>query len=364
MSALRPNLLVLLALAGCAPERVEFGTRAWVGEHLEVWTSEGVTVCGGSFEALDRHAAATSDYAVARGVETRTSPYRYYWVQPDELDGGPCAEGPAPGCFSPRNDAIYATRFYPHEVVHAEFASGHSSFVDEGFATLLGGSRFVDVPDTPVQTVIDQAAGVALPGEDYELAAKFVAAAEALYPEESMGQLLQTRRADDFRAMATAAEDLDLDDIVSLHDNANTCSFDAVRQAVTECTMPPVAWNGPTWTADGQVDCAASDVMGPNRDDEVWVVRSFEIEAAGEYTVRFEGDATVRLSSCENRFCESGFSFNGRGFDDPSNGLFLAAGADYPFEFAAGRHWFRVSRLLDDDAEGTYALSVSPDWPE
>lgn len=140
--------------------------------------------------------------------------------------------------------------------------------------------------------------------------------------------------------------------------------FDAVREALTECTMAPIAWNGSTWTAEGQVDCAASDAMGPNRDDEVWVVRPFDIDIAGEYTVRFEGDATVRIVSCENRFCESGFNFNGRGFDDPSNGLFLAAGADYPFEFAAGRHWFRVSRLIDDDADGAYTLTISPGWSE
>ena len=220
MRALRPHILVPLVLAGCAPEQVEFGTRAWVGEHLEVWTSEGVTVCGGSFEALDRHAAETSEYAMARGVETRASPYRYYWVQPDELQGGPCSEGPAPGCFSPRNDAVYATRFYPHEVVYAEFAWGHSSFVDEGFATLLGGSRFVDVADGPVQTIIEEASGRALSGEHYEVAAKFVAAADALYPEAAMRPLLQTRRADDFDGMAASASDLDLDDIVDLHESA------------------------------------------------------------------------------------------------------------------------------------------------
>ena len=105
--------------------------------------------------------------------------------------------------------------------------------------------------------------------------------------------------------------------------------------------------------------------MGPNRDDEVWVVRPFDIDIAGEYTVRFEGDAPSESSAARTDSARAASNFNGRlRFDDPSNGLFLAAGADYPFEFAAGRHWFSCPRLIDDDADGAYTLTISPGWSE
>ena len=130
-----PHILVPLVLAGWRRAgRVRHA--AWVGEHLEVWTSKAPR-SGASFEALDRHAAETSEYAMAGGVETRASPYRYDWVNPTNSRWTLQRRTRAWSLFPPERcglrHAVLSTRGR-----HAESAWGHSSFVDEGLRHAAG----------------------------------------------------------------------------------------------------------------------------------------------------------------------------------------------------------------------------------
>jgi len=187
-------ILSAACLVSCAEETAlpVFGEPVWDGEHLQVWATEDARICGGSLQALDHHAQQVSDHVAQLGVRSTPERYRYYWISDEENEShDPCPKfGRA--CFL--GITIYATHYSSHEVVHSEFASKHSSFVDEGLAVMLGDFDTSETLDTTaIPDIIDETQGESLPNEYYRPAGKFIGAMRELYPEEYLAPLLQTQ---------------------------------------------------------------------------------------------------------------------------------------------------------------------------
>lgn len=348
MPSLRSTFLVLtLPALACSEDLPVFGEKAWVGDHLEIWTAEDAQVCGGSFDALDQHAELVANYAAARGLTPRSGRYRYYWLSRDAFEAEDPCDG-SNGCFRRAGPAIYTWFFTEHELVHAEFASGHSSFIDEGLAEMLGDSAVEPIEAGPPSTraIMDETRGRTLEGVYYARAARFVRSLEALEPEAYLQSVVATRRADDAEQTLRRIEGagVDAEAAIELDAQIETCWMDAVRVALSECAQDPIPWSDDGWSASGRLDCGSADTLGPTGGDtpKVWTTRVFDIEEPGLYTVVFDaGERTdARLVGCDNDVCGSGFNY-------PNNFVALFRGQPVPVEFEAGRFWFRVSRALD-----------------
>lgn len=354
--------LITLSLASvaCAPDELVLGDRTWSGDNLEIWTTDDAVFCGGSFQALDRHASAVASWAEERGVPTRTERYRYYWASAAEFEAAEACKKSSVACFYSDREAVYAHGFFPHEIVHAEFASGHSSFVDEGMATLLGGLRFRQVPDdVDIPRLIDDTAGETLGIGNYEVAAKFMRATAELDPEGFLPASMTTRRDDGFESFAPKLS-VDVRDAVDFDAAHRECWFDAVRIPISECSAPPLPWSTPElWEASGVVDCTNEATVGPNLDSDIWVTLPFDVPESGRYTLSFDGDAYVRLLRCDAGFCGEIGPWDVEGL-----GVYLLSGLDGYRELIAGRYWFEVRRELGDTHSGEFSLSVVPGWDE
>lgn len=357
MRSLPVLLLAAAGIVSCSEDDSlpVFGEPVWDGEHLQVWATEDARICGGSFQALDHHAQQLSNYASEFGITSTAERYRYYWTSVEEFQDAPCF-----GSACNREAAIYAPRYSPHEVVHAEFASEHSSFADEGLAVMLGDfgiNEFGEPIDTEtIPHIIDETQGSSLRNEHYNSAGKFVGAMRELYPEEYLPPLLDTQRSDDFERFSTTinSSGIDLDAVIAFNQTENECRLGAYRLAVSECNIPPSPWdNEDEWTASGTIDCASEDTSGPDGGGAIWTIRSFDIIEPGTYTVTAETDGFGLLSACDTPWCGSAFT----GSFKPPGWMLLVSTIPGTVEMQPGRYWIRVQQDIDDDP-APFSLSV------
>lgn len=362
----QPRLLPVLGLLGglaCGPDELpELGSQAWVGDHLEVWTTEDVQICEGSFGLLDDHAREVRRFAEDRGVETRLEKYRYYWIDRGTLErDSPCESA---ACFFSRGPSVYASQLLVHEVVHAEVIERHHSFFEEGLADLLGDDQWRHTPRVvDVAAEIDRAAGETLDRTLYREAADLTRLAFDLYPDEALAALVDTSRDDDYAGTRErlAAHGLDLDELVATHGQAESCSMDGVRIALTECATEPTAWqDADTWLGTGALDCDATDTFGPSPDEtpEMWTIRALEIAEAGDYSLWMDGaeGTTARLVACDRTRCEPLADNIGGEFAlvSPESIAYLT--------LRPGRYWIRIARPLEKGPEPGFSVHLNAGW--
>lgn len=366
--SLRVLLVLALSMLGiaCAPDTLpKLGERVWTGEHLEVWATPDAVICAGSYEALDRHAALLTEELAALGVNARDERYRYTWLSEAEyFDADPCPD-PFRACvaFEERQPFIYGFGYSAHEVTHAEFATEHHSFVDEGLAVMFGDAvlAYDEADMAPsIPDVVDDAAGGSLAPEHYGQAGSFVRTTEELYPESYLDALLETRRGDDFAGVSGRFGEagLDIDASVELYASAENCFIDSTRRALYECSVEPTPWREGRWTASGAVDCDVADTLGPTTSgDTRWTVRSIDISEPGQYTAWFDTDAALiaTMVYCDAPWCGSGFAVRG-------NLQLFFPGTLAAIELQAGRYWFRVEQRMDDPEAGAFELNMIRGW--
>ncbi len=365
-----PSALPVLALAvlatACAPDELPvFGERVWTGEHLEIWATDDAKICAGSAEALDRHAALLTEELASLGVASRSERYRYTWLDETEyLDSAPCPDGfRACVAFEDRRPYIYAFGFSAHEVAHAEFATEHHSFVDEGLALMFGDAVLsYDSAETAlsIPDLIDSTAGRSLEPEHYAQAGSFVRATQDVYPETYLDALLDTRRPDDFDRVADrfAQAGLDITAPVDLYASEDNCFIDSTRRALSECSVEPTEWRDDRWTVMGTVDCDDQATLGPTTSGNTrWTIRTIDIPEPGRYTAWFDTDAALLATMvyCEAAWCGSGFAASG-------NLQLLVGGTLAALELQPGRYWFRIEQDMDDPDPGAFELNLIPGW--
>src|SRR5690606_28650747 len=80
---------------GCQEEGLpHFGTLQYESESFEVWASEGLAACGGTFEYTEQWLVAFRDRI---GERSNREKHIFYWLSPEDQDRSSCRSGTA-GC--------------------------------------------------------------------------------------------------------------------------------------------------------------------------------------------------------------------------------------------------------------------------
>lgn len=342
--------LALSSLTSCSEEDDGlFGERVWVGEHLEVWATPEATICADSFEALDAHAEAVSQWAVEHGIEPNSRRWRYYWLDEETFnESGECSHG-AGGCAL--GSGVQAPYMFEHEIVHAELPSMAGLF-NEGLAGLLGGfsllSADVESPSDPVdvRAILERQ----IERSEYSGAEGFTRLLLDRYPEQAVAAMAATGGLHGFAKIRDVMEGYGIDLDQAVEDYSGQCFNPGLRFPLLECAEASPWQTVERWEASGDLNCGSSGGVGPTATG-VTTVRSFDIAEPGYYTIRPAG-LNAWLGGCELDACapvgveESIVDVGGFIISNPT-----------AVELDVGRYWLRVF-VSEDRPDTQWALTV------
>ncbi len=342
-------------MVACQDEGLpRFGTLRYESESFEVWASDGLEACGGTYEYVERWLGAFRERV---GEHDEPGRHTFYWLGPQDFELELCTTGVA--CTYPSANVIYSTIIpAEHEIVHAELDAQPPSLLVEGAAEVFGSivSPFSSTT-MPIEPLLDEEQ---IPGIAYQTAGRFsrfiierhgLDAYFALY--EALDGLSGRE------AFAEAVEDtlgLELSELVDGFERTSSCSVAHWRYFDHECTtLPLTPWQSPTrWADDIDLSCAADDVIGPRR-GLVWTLRALEIEHEGTYELVMESpdeSAQVAIFPC-NADCYEG---------QPTllpQAASMAARSRVPMFLGAGRYWMRVDHSAGSDVPVSVMLERS-----
>lgn len=311
------SLALALAL-GCSAEELPLLPVVWEGQSIRVRMDDpGIEVCGGTFDALDRHAALVREALLLAGDDIIE-----YTIADQDLVDSVCASEASSspdGCTYPEGGLVYTTVPYvPHELVHATRLEDPElrflSFpIEEGLATLFGADSHGD------QIIPLDALGIF--AEDYVTGFD-----EYHRAGQTMAILLDLHGVEEFRRFEltarTLGEDRAFEDVFgeSKQEFAETaegqphCEQSQWWAPLLECDGEPVTPDPITGavTLTGNVDCAEADVRGPDF-GRMWVSRHFRLDQrTSTLTHQFDmpDDATLEIVSCEGG-CPERFAYIG-----------------------------------------------------
>ncbi len=357
----------LATALGCMPElEPELGEFVARGEHVEVWASEGLEVCGGNVEHMDRFVERFREVVGPRPEAEAV--HRYYVLDEEDwgewVEVGGCQRG-AHGCTR-LNRTIYASKLpSAHELVHAEIsADGHSLF-EEGLAEVFG-----DGPPDAWPLGYDILDGLAigdsgLPFAGYERAAHF---SRFLIDRHGIDGLLRLRDAtvegDSIERLESAFEaalGTSLWSALDAYDDYPVFCLNAgYRFALLECETPTTPWlSRLSFAETADLTCADDDVLGPF-EGEIFVLRAFEVDRFDKYDieVRAEGadEARAWIVKCGTR-CRGGLGDDPEHpFEPPQIAIEVRSGEPREELLYPGKYWIRLSRPMD--SPGKVSLRV------
>jgi hypothetical protein len=331
---------------GCEEEGLpHFGSLRYESESFEVWASDGLDACGGTFEYTEQWLAAFRERVGGYGNPAR---HTFYWLSLEDFDPNLCRGSIA--CAYPFSNVIYSTVMpYEHEIVHVELDARPPSILREGAAEVFGSIEspyMTEVAD--LDPFLD---AEPIPGFGYQTAgrfSRFIIERHGLEAYFDLYESLDGSRGRD--AFAAGVEDslgVELPALVADFEQSSPCSVDRWRFFDYECsTLPITTWESPTrWTAEIELSCAAPDVIGP-RGGFLWTRRALEVEEAGPYHLRLgsaDPTAQVAVFSCDAA------CFDGQP-STPLPSASIATGSTAMIFLGAGRHWLQVEHATDSDA--------------
>lgn len=364
MATLRPSAVAGLGLAmllGCAPDELPLPPVVWEGQMVRARMDDpGIQVCGGTFEALDRHAALVREALLLEGdgvVE--------YSIGDEDFVQPICSRTPSDtlvGCAFPDTGRVYTSVPYvPHEIVHSvrhlDPRLGHlSSPFEEGLATLFGA-------DWPDDIVIPLEAQAVLAEQDVRGLREYDRAGQ------TMSVLFDRHGLDVFREFdelaRTAGEDAAFVGVFG----ETKQEFGAVAETTPICEqsqwwMPLLECDGEPITADpntglitlsGNVSCGEPDVKGPEY-GRMWTSRRFRLDSPTSlwysYDFDFPEDAMLEIVGC-NGGCPERFAYIGARYD--VGGL----GDGGLGDLEPGEYFLRLTRPISDD-DGHFEIVIDP----
>lgn len=320
----------------------------------------GMQVCGGTFEALDRHAALVREALLLEGegiVE--------YSIGDRDFVQSICSSAAADApdaCAFPDSGWIYTSEpFVPHEIVHSvrwldPRVGRLSSPFEEGLATLFG----ADWPDDPViplgsQELLDERYVSGL--RDYDRAGQLMSILLERHGHEALR---------DFDALArVTSED------AAFHEAFGETKEEFAAAAETmpigeqsQWWMPLLECDGEPITADpetgllvlrGNLSCGEPDVKGPEY-GRMWTSRRFRLDAPTSFWYSYDfdlpEDATLEIVGCHGG-CPERFAYIGT--RDQIGGL----GDGGLGDLEPGEYFLRLSRPVSDD-DGAFELVIDP----
>jgi hypothetical protein len=346
-------------LVGCSPpdfQSVPHPTEiAFEGEHVVAGVEDGVVVCGGAFEHVDRFVGA---YLAASDGPPPTGRIRYHAITEATLRAeSPCSETSA-ACAG--FGVVYSqSPAHLHEVVHAIRQRQHAdpsrgmAFFEEGIAQLHSGVPTGWRDDFAVADALEFANRYP-PGGLYDRAGHVLAfiqgtgltTAEA-FVDASAGVADPVA----WSALVEAQLGMDLATLERTYAAYPRCSSLAWAELPVECGAPPLAWTqdpeGAAATAVlsvGEFRCSNPAVVGPLR-DRIWTSATVDVELGGLYELSREGvDESVHLVACDV------------GCGDDVDARVDAPNADAVVELIPGRYVIRVEASADVSGDVRVAL--------
>lgn len=292
-------------LGGCAPEEeLPLPPVVWEGHSVRVRMDDpDIEVCGGSFEALDRHAELVREALLLEGDGV----VEYSIGDQDFVDEACNLDMPAPCTKSTTGNVFTSSPMHEHELVHAvrlldpELTFRSSPF-EEGLATMFGGDRFND-GNPPLDP------SILLNEEQLE------GALEYHHAGQTMTLLLTRHGINAFRNFDTLASTTDKGDafleafgetkeeFVAAVDDAHHCEQTQWLAPLLECDGEPTTADPTTGALvlSGNLSCGSPDVYGP-RSGRMWTSRHFLLErrtTSLTYEFDIPEDATLEVVSCE-----------------------------------------------------------------
>jgi hypothetical protein len=344
-------------MLGCAPEKLPLPPVVWEGEMVRTRMDDpDIQVCGGTFEALDRHAALVREALLLEGDEVVE-----YSIVDDDLVQDICLSTPD-ACAFPDSGNIYTSVPYvPHEIVHSvrwldPRVGRLSSPFEEGLATLFG----ADWPDDPVipleaQAILDEEDVTGL--REYDRAGQMMSILLARHGIEAFrrfDELARTMSED--AAFAEAFKETE-EEFAAAAEEMPICEQSQWWMPLVECDGEPITADPETGllALTGNVSCGEPDVKGPEW-GRMWTSRRFRLDSHTtrwtSYDFDFPEDATLEIVSCEGgcpqRFAYIGTRYQVGGFGDDALG-----------DLEPGEYFLRITRPVSE-GDGYFEIVIDP----
>jgi hypothetical protein len=333
----------------------------WEGDMVRVRMDDpGIQVCGGTFEALDRHAALVREALLLEGdgvVE--------YSIGDQELLNAGCTAAPVDAfiaCASRPEGHVFTTEpFLRHEIVHATrildpALSRRSSIFEEGLATMFGED---DLGNGTGPLMVRELFEDAHVGDGIE----YFGAGHAMAILLDRHGVRAFRDFDELARMmnedAAFAEVFDetKEEFADISESMPICEQSQWWMPLLECDGEPTTVDPDTGllTLTGNVSCGEPDVQGPEN-GRMWTSRRFRLDShAWRWNYEFDmpEDATLEIvgchGGCPERFAYIGVKYQIWGFGDDALG-----------DLEPGDYFLRMSRPTADD-DGYFEVVIDPD---
>lgn len=338
--------VVASTTVGCQEQELpHFGTLRYQSDAFEVWASDDLEACGGTYEYTERWLAA---FRKRVGDYGNPGKHTFYWLSAEDFGHEPCSSGIA--CAYPYSNVIYSTVIpAEHEIVHTQLDAQPPSVLGEGAAEVFGSIESLYTTEVvSLEPLLDEER---ISGLSYQTAGRFSRFIIERYGLDDYFALYDaldgSQGHDAFAVGVEEALGIGLPELVESFEQSSPCSVDRWRFFDHECSsLPLTAWKSPTrWTDTIDLSCTADDVIGPRR-GLVWTLRGLGVEHAGLYQLTIESSdptAQVAIFSCDVN------CFDGRPVR-PTPSTSVATGGTVSVLLDAGRHWVRVEHAADSDA--------------
>lgn len=352
------HALASLLTVSCGPEEEDFPLPdvVWEGRGVRVRMEDPtMQVCGGTFDALDRHVELVREAMLLEGdgvVE--------YSIGDEDFVESACDfpfDGTSIACADASSGNVFTSNaFVLHEIVHAVRRRDPgvgllSSPFEEGLAMVYGDDFLPSYPiPLDIVGVLDKASYIE-GGEEYYFSGHMVAKLLDLHGMETFRRFdLQAREQGEGVAFSEVYGQTKRE-FGALAEGDPVCEQTQWWAPLLECDGEPMIADPATdgLVLSGDLSCAAEDVLGPGV-GRVWTSRHFRLDR-GTSTLAYEfdipEDATLEIVSCDGG-CPERFAYIGMRDDVGSvlNGV--------P-SLEPGEYFLRVSRPVDE-REGHFEI--------
>lgn len=330
----------------------QVGRLVATGEHIQIWASPSIDVCGGNLDYLDRF---VDELRATVGPHPAAEDLRRYYVLDDaDWETTQQAINCRGAACTTAFRTIYASGISPlvHEVTHGElFTNGHR-FFEEGLAMVYGDAYH----GSPFGTsVLDGLRNEWVVPEAYPRAGHFVGflidrygvetflamkdASSSGMSFESLPELFEEELGESLGTVLAAYSAFEQAEL--------ECNTSEYREALVECAAETTPWDATAtlWETETDLNCDDDDVLGPSYGHQ-FVVRSFTVEDLSLLRFELEGSgAFARVYECNNT-CQS------YPIREPGQPALEVTSDDPPQEwFTPGHYWVGIYRRADADPQ-------------
>lgn len=295
-----------MALAACAPNSELAGSSDTpplpdpveinaATTHIDWGIEDGLPVCGGTLEFVDRFVDAYLDVSGNGGLSDKI---RYFYVSAETSDAEALCSSGRSACE--RRGTTYVKQPADlHEVVHAirslqADARFGMRYFEEGWAQLHTASELTWTDDVRLADSVQYADDVP-PGSLYDPSAHFLSMLVDLdsrrAAERFVDATADVASVDDLDSVSREVLGLGVGELEEAYADYPTCSKLAWSESLVACSQEPLSWTeaDPEFDSprmllagNGEFGCSSEEAVGPS-EGRVWVTYTFDVDTAGTY---------------------------------------------------------------------------------